>query len=287
MPNPRFLAHGPNSSPQRELLSPKFDSRHAGSADPQESVVLYGAETDALVYRAAVTRNDTLYPVHTHAWGEFVCSYTGPIEVQVEGFHFVAPPQFGIWLPPNTEHNGISRAQACHGSFYIRPDLCEGLPQQAALLQVNALTRALLNQLRDASQQPAAATQRLLRVLVDQLVAAEVQGSYLPMSDDGVLGPILDVLWQNPADERTAAQLAALVHTSERTLIRKFDRLLGLSLREWRQRLKVVKAFALLESGQAVESIALDLGYNSASAFIVMFRNQVGMTPEQWRLQRA
>jgi len=37
---------------------------------------------------------------------------------------------------------------------------------------------------------------------------------------------------------------------------------------EWRQRLPVVRARALLEAGRSLKSIALDLGYGSSSAFI-------------------
>jgi len=272
MPNPYLKAAEP-----RELLQPKVA---AGT--------VFEDEDRQLLFRSATTENSTLYPVHRHPWGEFVCSYTGPIEVQIEGFHFVAPPQFGIWLPAGVEHNGISRAGACHGSFYIHPQLAAKLPGNAVLMQVDALTRALLDRLRNISpaEHVLGQNQRLLNVLLDQLAIAEVQPSYLPMSDDQVLGPLLAFLLEYPGDNQPARQLAARFHTSERTLVRKFDQLLGVSLREWRQRLKVVKAFELLESGWAVERIALELGYNSASAFIVMFRGQTGITPEQWRQQR-
>lgn len=56
-----------------------------------------------------------------------------------------------------------------------------------------------------------------------------------------------------------------------------------MSFAEWRQRLRVVKAMPLLESGQTVETIALDLGYGSASSFISMFKRLVGMTPDEYR----
>lgn len=39
----------------------------------------------------------------------------------------------------------------------------------------------------------------------------------------------------------------------------------------------------LLEAGQTVETVALDLGYGSASAFIGMFRRLMGVTPDEFR----
>lgn len=48
-----------------------------------------------------------------------------------------------------------------------------------------------------------------------------------------------------------------------------------------RQRLRVVKATPRLAAGEKVESIALDLGYATTSAFIVMFRRMTGVTPDE------
>jgi AraC-like DNA-binding protein len=39
----------------------------------------------------------------------------------------------------------------------------------------------------------------------------------------------------------------------------------------------------LLEAGDKVESIALDLGYASSSAFIAMFRRLMHITPDEYR----
>ncbi|OGB54075.1 MAG: hypothetical protein A2503_16455 [Burkholderiales bacterium RIFOXYD12_FULL_59_19] len=47
--------------------------------------------------------------------------------------------------------------------------------------------------------------------------------------------------------------------------------------------LRVVKAMALLERGQTVETSALDLGYGGASAFIRMFKRLTDATPDEFR----
>ncbi|MEK5794611.1 AraC family transcriptional regulator, partial [Acinetobacter nosocomialis] len=87
-------------------------------------------------------------------------------------------------------------------------------------------------------------------------------------------------LKQNPSDHRSLAELAQLVNTSERTLARYSQSELGMSLHEWRQRLRVMQALPLLEQGHTVESIALDLGYASATAFINLFKRWMGLTPD-------
>jgi AraC-like DNA-binding protein len=205
--------------------------------------------------------------------------------VNVAGHHNLAPPQYGSWLPPELAHVGLNRQATHHASLYVSAALCAGLPAEPCALTVSPLARALLDHLRAQSVQQAdtPAATRLLQVLLDQLIEAPRAGSYLPSSDDPALGAVLRLLQANPGDNRTVAELAAQAHTTERTLMRRCQRDLGLSLAQWRQRLRVVRAMALLESGQTVETIALDLGYGSASAFITMFKRLAGATPDEFR----
>jgi AraC-like DNA-binding protein len=56
----------------------------------------------------------------------------------------------------------------------------------------------------------------------------------------------------------------------------------GMSFSKWRQRLRLISAMQRLVAGEAVTTVALECGYNSPSAFIAMFRNQLGMTPTRY-----
>src|SRR3546814_14710930 len=105
-------------------------------------------------------------------------------------------------------------------------------------------------------------------------------GTYLPTSDDPLLGPRLHALEARPADNRPLSDLARAVNTTERTLTRRCQRHLGMSFVEWRQRMRVVKALPLLEEGRTVETIAGALGHRSAPAFIAMFSPLMGGTPD-------
>jgi AraC-like DNA-binding protein len=236
-----------------------------------------------IVFRAERMPPEASYPTHRHAWGEFVYSFSGVMEVRLAGQHHLAPPQYGIWLPPDVEHRGLNRQQATFSSVYVTTALCAAMPPVSCVLTVSPLARALLDHLR--LQPPglpqSAAEQRLLQVLVDQLSHARRVGSYLPRSDDPLLRMVLQALDEHPGDERSLAELATAVHSTERTLSRRCQRDLGMSFAEWRQRLRVVKALPRLESGEKVEAIALDLGYASASAFIAMFRRRTGLTPAE------
>ena len=87
---------------------------------------------------------------------------------------------------------------------------------------------------------------------------------------------------ENPADGRSLADWARSAGASERTLARLFQRETGMTFGAWRQRLRLLLAIGRLAEGQAVTSVALDLGYESPSAFVAMFRRELGAPPTRY-----
>lgn len=242
------------------------------------------------MYFLAVHLEDSSeYPSHRHDWGQFVYSFSGVIEIGIGGRHYLAPPQYGIWIPPGVEHVASNRYEASYCSLLLEATLCERLPPEACTLAINPLIQAILDTLRQQQLDYPRSEQerRLFQVLLDQLAESPNHDSYLPMSDDPQLGKVLRAMQQQPGDMRSLAEWAHGVHSTERTLSRRCHRDLGMSFSAWRQRLKVVQAIALLEAGHAVQDTALELGYSSASAFIAMFQSLMGLTPEEYRRQRS
>ncbi|MFA5665153.1 helix-turn-helix domain-containing protein [Castellaniella sp.] len=222
------------------------------------------------------------YPALRHPWGEFIYSFSGITEVRIRTTRLLAPPHSGLWIPPETEHTCFNHREAAHCSLYIRSDLCTALPGAACALLISPLVRAILGHLyaHRSDGRPQPGFERLLWVLVEQLSSCEAAASFIPDSDDPRLGPLLQALRDDPADNRSIAQLAGAFHMSERTLMRRCRTDLGMSLTEWRQRLRLARALALISSGRSVESVALDLGYATSSAFIAMFRRRMGASPK-------
>jgi len=230
---------------------------------------------------------NTIYPPHQHEWGEFVYSFDGVLEMQAEGQEFRVPPSFGLWHPPNSEHHGGNRQASFHCSLYIDQALVakRKMPEKTCALIVNPMLRAMLNHLRlSPPQDPYALEEnKLLEVVLDQLAIAPVVGSYLPDSSDPLLARALVHLKDNPGDNCSLKEIAGQLGTSERTLARKAQRDLGMALSEWRQRLTVMRAIPMLQEGASIESVALDLGYSTASSFIVMFKRMLNTTPDEYR----
>lgn len=239
----------------------------------------------SLYFRAAQMPKNATYPHHSHPWGELVYSYSGLMEISLNDGHYLAPPQYAVWLPPGVEHRGLNRHAAVHCSLYVDRALCAPLPDRTTALEVSPLLRSMLEHLRATKDGDPSVPERLrfLQVVVDIVAAAPRVGTYLPWSTDALLEPILTRLQENPSDNRSLAEYGRLANTTERTLIRRCLRDLGMPFSEWKQRLRVVKAMPLLEANKTVEHISAKLGYSNASAFIAMFRRMTGVTPDEYR----
>ena len=225
----------------------------------------------------------SVYPSHQHAWGEFIYAFDGIMQVSLQHTDYITPPPYGIWLPPNLKHSGLNRSEVSHATLYVHESLCHDLPQQAGILLTSPLVNAVLQHLKQYPHLAAAEHVRLLEVLVDQLRTARLIHSYLPQSQHPKLQQVLEYLEQHLNDQSSLKQLAQQHNMTERTLARYAMQELGMSIHEWRQRLKVMKSLTLLAQGKTVESIGLDFGYSNASSFIQVFKRWMHVTPDQFR----
>ncbi len=237
-----------------------------------------------LFLRTTLMPADAIFPAHNHSWGEFVYAYNGVVQVMVEEEQYLVPPQYGIWVPPNVHHLGLNRREVLQSSLYVANELCEALPSKTQALLVSPFMRSLLDHARESTLDYKNQRHlRLLTVFLDELAVAQRAGTFLPASDDAVLKNILHYLENHPDDNRPVATLAQDAKVTKRTLSRKCRRELGITLSEWRNRMRVVKAITLIEEGKSVESIASAFGYSSPSAFIAMFKKLTGVTPASHR----
>jgi AraC-like DNA-binding protein len=55
-----------------------------------------------------------------------------------------------------------------------------------------------------------------------------------------------------------------------------------MTLGRWRRRQRLVEAVRMLAAGHAVTAVALDVGYQSPSAFVAAFRRELGTTPGRY-----
>ncbi|WP_413856019.1 helix-turn-helix domain-containing protein [Candidatus Aalborgicola defluviihabitans] len=195
-----------------------------------------------------------LYPEHQHAWASLSTPSAASVEVKVVGHHYLAPPQHGIWLPPDVEHVGLNRHEAHHCSLHLSLAACAALPRQPCALTVSPCACLAEHLQQMGAHHLCNAAQERLQVLVDQLSTRPALAATCPLRRPAISKCMLE---EQLGDNRSLPELAQAAHTTERTPTRRCQRDLGMSLADWRQRLRVVKAMPLLEAGQTVETIAL------------------------------
>mgnify|MGYP003694371781 CR=1 FL=1 len=86
-----------------------------------------------------------------------------------------------------------------------------------------------------------------------------------------------------PDDAATLEDRRARRGISARTLARHFRRQTGMSFAEWRRRARLLRALGWIAEGRPILEVALDLGYDSPSAFSAMFRRELGAPPSSFR----
>ncbi|WP_051340259.1 AraC family transcriptional regulator [Azospirillum halopraeferens] len=221
--------------------------------------------------------------MHSHPRGQLSGLRRGVITVGTGTRTWVVPADHAVWLPPHQPHHGYTHGEVEGWSCYIAESACGTLPDRPCIIKVSGLLReAVIRASGWQGREMDAAQWRLAMVLLDELRAAPVEPFNLPMPADPRLARIARALLDDPGDRRSMDAWAAWAGVSERTLSRRFVVETGYSYTVWRQRARLMRALEMLAEGTPVTTVALDLGYDSVSAFIAVFKRILGVTPSAY-----
>ncbi len=221
--------------------------------------------------------------MHSHARGQLSGLRQGLLTVGTETGAWVVPPDHAVWLPPNQPHYGWTHGAVAGWGCYVAQLDCATLPDRPCTIRVSGLLREAV--VRAAGWEGCtmeAAQRRVALIILDELRAAPLEPFGLPLPRDPRLVCVARALLSDPGDRREMAQWAQWAGIAERSLSRRFVAETGLTYTAWRQRARLMRALELLAEGAAVTGVALDLGYDSVSAFIALFRRTLGTTPSSY-----
>ncbi len=222
---------------------------------------------------------------HRHRKAQLIYVINGVITVEAESGIWTVPPQCAVWIPAGVIHLARFTGRMTIGSLYFEPSSADPLMDGCGIVFVQPLLRELLRRVLDGPQlYPEGETreERLVAVLLDELPNAPAEPLHLPMPEDRRLRRLAEMLIDTPSLRFTIEEWGARVGASKRTLSRLFQRETGMSFVRWKQQLHVGLALQRLALGDAVTTIAIDLGYESPSGFIAMFRRMLGQTPVRY-----
>lgn len=247
------------------------------------------APSDAAPPRPMTVRAQTIparhaFAEHAHRWNQFVYAISGVLTVAVEGQSFAISPEQAVWLPTGLRHRVGSLLGAEFRSLWISDDCGRDLPASIAVIGVSPLLRELIVEAAALGREDEGDgyARRVTALIIDQIRRARPLPGALPWPRGGPLAALCEALYADPADGRSAGAWGEALGMSGRTLARRFEGELGMSLRSWRRRLRLFKAIELMGGGLDVTRTALDLGYGSTSAFVYAFRTAMGCSPQAY-----
>jgi AraC-like DNA-binding protein len=254
---------------------------------PLDSVPLTAPYPDAprpVVCLARDYPSGHVIPAARHARAQLIYASRGVMSVNAPQGAWVVPSQRAVWVPPGVPHWTRAASALSMRTLYIDPTAMDGLPRECCVVTVSPLLRELIG---EAVRLPPLYNEggpagRLIAVLLDRLRTLPAAPLHLPLPTDERLVRVTGALRADPADARSLAEWGRTAGASSRTLARLFQRETGLSFRAWRQQVRLLAALERLAAGESVTGVALELGYETPSAFVAMFRRALGVSPGRY-----
>jgi len=235
---------------------------------------------------------------HSHPRFQLVYGAQGVMTVDTRGAKegdtnpgetWVVPPQRAVWLPPGIEHRILTSSEVKFRTLYVAAEAARAMPQRCVAFAITPLLRELILRATElpVEYDEKGAAGRVMQLILDELASLAGLPYNLPMPESNVLSRICRAIIESPNDRITIEELGSRHGTTTRTLARRFRRETGMSFSEWRRRARLLRALAWIAEGRPILAVALDLGYDSPSAFSAMFKREFGLPPSHYRASAA
>lgn len=218
-----------------------------------------------------------------HDRGLLLYALQGVVTVLTETGNWVVAPGQALWLPPGMLHQKRGWDSVAIRALYMDPQL-GGLPTDCQPIQVSPLLQALIGEAikLQRAEAPSARAGHIHALILDEMRQVCPASLHVPLPAEPRLRRICQALLRDPASREGLDAWAAYGGLSRRSLTRMFRAQTGASFNEWRQRVLLMEALALLSRGAAIADVALRLGYASPGAFATMFRRTLGVSPRDY-----
>ena len=235
----------------------------------------------------AVVALGRLYPPafelgeHRHRRAQFLYAASGVMVVSTPHGARVAPPERGVWIPGETPHAVKMVGSVQTRSVLIEAGECAARSRTCEVVAVSPLLRQLLLEAFDVPTEYDLAGRDglVMSLLLNEIDKAPPAGFAVPFPSHAALAELCQAFLNRPQANATIDGFADRLAMNRRRFTRLFRQETGLSFGEWRQRACLAVALPRLAAGEAVTTIALDLGYEGAGNFSTMFKRQVGVAP--------
>lgn len=216
---------------------------------------------------------------HSHAMHQIAHAISGAMRVHVHDATWFVPPGRALWVPAQISHSISCLHQVEMRTVYLARNHSIAF-DEVKVICVSPLMREMLVRLSEGCK--ARQIPHLKSLLLDEIATMDVEQLRLPIPKDPRIAQIVLHLLESPTIHISLENWAKRLGFSPRNLIRYIRAETGMSLRELRRQTRVMLAIEMLSDGQPVTDIALDVGFETTSAFIHAFRLVTGSTPGKY-----
>lgn len=222
---------------------------------------------------------------HRHRRSQFLYAAKGVMAVSTPAGAWVAPPERAVWIPAGTPHSIRMVGAVQTRSVLVEPGECPGRGHECQVVGVSPLLRQLLSAAAEvAPEYDIDGREGLaMRLLMAEIDDAPLIPLAVPFPTHPVLAKRCHAFLERPSAATTIDEWADAMAINRRSFTRLFRRETGMSFAEWRQQACISAALPKLAAGEAVTSIAYDLGYDGPGNFSTMFKRIVGVSPSRYR----
>lgn len=228
--------------------------------------------------------NGYIEDFHQHDRIQLLHTLTGVIHVKTVDGIWVIPPTRGIWIPENIAHSISIHGQVKARGIFVEPFARADFMSQCSVVAIPNLLSELINEAVNITDHiiPQTRNERLLELILDELRFLEELPFQLPESKSLLLKRIMDYLKSDFTSEMDLEKIASKFHMSSKKISRLFLKETNMNFSTWYKQAKLLKALTELEMGKPILNIALELGYESSSAFSYMFKREMGVSPTDY-----
>ena len=225
---------------------------------------------------------------HQHRRGQLLYAARGVIVVSTPHGAWVAPPERAIWTPGGCSHSVKMVGNVSTRSVLIEPHATASLGSANKVIQISPLLRSLLECACEIEPEYDIAGRdgMVMSLLLAELDRAPTVPLAVPFPQRPDFVRKCQAFLEAPRPHDTIDQWCEDLGIGRRAFTRAFRQQTGLSFGLWRQHASILVALPRLAAGEAITTIALDLGYDSPAAFTTMFKRIVGMVPSRYRSVR-
>lgn len=214
---------------------------------------------------------------HDHPVPQLVWASHGTLAVSANQRTWVLPSTRALWIPARVPHAVEASRGASMQSLYFRKGACPVRWRTPTPVAVGALLRELFGYL--AEHLAPRSRLHAESLVFDLLKPVSIATIEVQAPSDPRARRVADALVADPADNRTLTAFGRAVGASARTLARVFLAETGITFGQWRTRVRLHAALTDLAEGIPVSTVALQVGYETPSAFVAAFRRVVGVPP--------